>query len=273
MNRNRIVTRSACGVAISLMAFSLFAQEAERPLWSELSREEAQVARLELQLELSRARLEEKFIRQEMDAEQRRDAWADWDKANRSKMDELEEARKELWESENAGREIKPPVMPELVPVLEGSDPEEFIEAAQKFMAQTVAALEYGVEEPEELEDLRARFEEFDKQPYVQNLQKEIEKAHKVLSDRPQPEFIPPTAEELAAMNPVERIREEIFAKERELMREPLREGEKWRDRMAPMEEFIAGKERQIEKIRAEGRHQRALTYIQELEQLLNNEN
>ncbi|MES2476465.1 MAG: hypothetical protein V4640_11850 [Verrucomicrobiota bacterium] len=166
-----------------------------------------------------------------------------WHVANQDQFDQLAELRV----AESAALPPAPAVEPGPAPIRGQLGPEEFLESADRYKAEVIAAIPAAVGKVKE----ERRFAIFRrlKQPDIVALEIETEQAIKDAKAIQAPaidENILVDAQTFATLGPVEQADEEIFTLIYQLTREPLAKGEQIRDRIAPYNEWIEERRRFI---------------------------
>jgi hypothetical protein len=167
-------------------------------------------------------------------------------------------------------------ILPEFVPILDGSDPESFLTEANRYLDEVVkfyhpVGVNLGVESYVEARSELSTYMEADE--HIQ-LHKDIAEARNALNalEAKKPLPLPMPQEDLATLSETQRIGEEIYSIQYQVLSSPLAKGENLRDRWEPVHEDL---EELREKFRKETFHQR-LEYrdqrINDLESILTSE-
>jgi len=249
----------------SLIGISLFAHAQEIAKKTRIGN----LVREQLELDLSFAKLKERMATEGIQGEEARNLMGEWLEETREQSEKLRQAAQE--ERKALRAEIPIPQLPDQVPVLEGSDPTDFLEAANDYFGQAMQAISYQAETPEEGEEVRQSFGRFREEPINQRLEKEMREAE-ILLEAVREDVPPLSAEEIAAMSGEEKIREEIYAKQYEVTREPLKEGEELRDRMALIQDFVDEKQDELNILHELSLVEMIQLEVRELETQLNDE-
>lgn len=224
-------------------------------------------ARKQVELDLSYARMQERFVREGVEPEDARDAMARWHDENKVELEELREQEREAYLMEK--KRLGNPSFPENVPSLRAVEIRAFVAAAETYLGQGWAACSSKVEtggNPERARDNYSQWLEKNSQKRLVSLLKQTRQQiwredneamipDPVLSD-----------EELSKLDPEEKIHEEIYTRMLALYAEPLADGEEDRDRMGQIQEFHMAKLKELSAIGMQRRPARAAARVKELE-------
>ena len=210
-------------------------------------------------LNLSFATLQRDLAAQGATPEGARDAMVAWREQNQARIDWLDgEARTvALRRIENT----EPPRLPASSPAtLDGLADEEFVSSCESYLQTGYDACWATVTTIDEMEEARSRHGAWLEREENQELLARLAEARRRIQSQMQIVEPPLLAAELEQLDPEDRIREEIYAAIFEVVRrEPLREGEELRDRLAEIDEFVRRKQAELAAIRAA----RSLEYAQ----------